>query len=334
MPVYYHRAAAWGFCATAEWVTTGSDGVRSAFDLSGRSSVLSTSDGGTINLGCAGASVIAGISDDASTTTALFRFPDPWAAGELLWSAPLTRPIEPGARVHGGIGEVVASDQLVAFALFDQYDRSTLWVGGPRGENIHEFIYWRTALQGRRVERLQADGAHVTMMAEGDVVLYTRNPDGSDSVENLTADAAGQWDSWISGRYIVWIDQRDQVAGDPTLMNNPEVYLYDLTTRERRRITRDPVDRPAIQAQPMVYGDWIVWVDQRHAPRPNLEDARAPKEIYGYQISSGREVALIPGGLLLASPVLTAQGLYYACFNPRPAPSEGTYLVPSASLPR
>lgn len=292
------------------------------------------SDGGAVNIGCAGSSLVAGISDDASATTALFRFADPWAVGELLWSAPLVRPIVPGARVHGGIGEVVASDQLVAFALFDQFDRSTLWVGGPHGENIHQFHEAENVLRGRRVERLQADGPHVTMLAEGDIVLYTRNPDGSDAIENLTADAAGQWEPWLSGRYVVWIDQRDQAPGNPTQNNNPEVYLFDLTTRERRRITRDPSDRPAIQAQPMVFGDWIVWVDQRHAPRPNLEDSLAPREIYGHQISSGREVALIPGGLLLASPVLTAQGLYYTCFNPRPARSDGTYLVPSASLPQ
>lgn len=334
LPVFFHNAAASGFCATAGWITTGAYGTRSAYDFLGRSSVLSTSDGGGINIGCAGASLVAGITDDASATTAFFRFSDPWAVGEPLWSAPLVRPIAAGARVHGGIGEVVASDQLLAFTLFDQFDRSTLWVGGPRGENIHQLDLAQNVLLGRRVERLQADGPHITMMAEGDIVLYTRGLDGSDAIENLTADAPGQWDSWISGRYVVWIDQRDQAAGDPTLMNNPEVYLYDLTTRERRRITHDLDDRPAIQAQPMVYGDWIVWVDQRHAPRPNLEDALAPKEVYGYQISSSREVALIPGSLLLASPVLTAQGLYYACANLRPTRSEGTYLVPSASLPR
>ena len=128
-----------------------------------------------------------------SRQTALFRFADPWAVGERLWSLDLPLVSAPSDRYRGGIGEVVGTDRLIAFQLFNLNDGAALWVGGPRGEGLREDAESAVQFRGRTFEGLQADGEHLVMLVEGEIYLYTRAADGTGTLENLTRDTIDQW---------------------------------------------------------------------------------------------------------------------------------------------
>ncbi len=298
--------------------------------------LYSTDTDSRINIGCAVNRLVVGATHFDSRQTALFRFADPWAVGERLWSLDLPLVSAPSDRYRGGIGEVVGTDRLIAFQLFNLNDGAALWVGGPRGEGLREDAESAVQFRGRTFEGLQADGEHLVMLVEGEIYLYTRAADGTGTLENLTRDTIDQWSPWVSGRYVVWIDQRDQPRGTVLAPDNPEVYLYDLVTRERRRITHDAPERPVVQLQVSVRGDWIVWVDQRHSPQPNagpLVVADQPREIYGYHIPTGREVPLVIGSNMVLAPILTEDSLWYTCFVAAPRRSEGSYRLPLPAPP-
>lgn len=116
--------------------------------------------------------------------------------------------------------------------------------------------------------------------------------------EELTGDRAYQWSPYLHHRRVVWVDQRDQPAGTIQHPNNPEIYLFDLDTRERRRITVDPSDRPVGQTSPIIVGDWIVWSDFRNALDPNPAQWFATRmELFGYHIPTGQTVPVLTGDI-------------------------------------
>jgi beta propeller repeat protein len=79
-----------------------------------------------------------------------------------------------------------------------------------------------------------------------------------------------QIDASIQGGRVVWQDWRDVGPG--------EIYLADLETRASRRITNQPNG----QYHPSIFGDWIVWQDNRHGQL----------DLYGFDLLRSREVRL------------------------------------------
>ncbi|MEK6934977.1 MAG: hypothetical protein AABW46_03810 [Nanoarchaeota archaeon] len=57
---------------------------------------------------------------------------------------------------------------------------------------------------------------------------------------------------------------------------NLDIYMYDLSTKQEKRITTDPAD----QSYPKIYGNVIVWEDKRHGDGA----------VYMYDISTGKEI--------------------------------------------
>jgi beta propeller repeat protein len=64
----------------------------------------------------------------------------------------------------------------------------------------------------------------------------------------ITTDSGEQWDPYINGDRIVWLDLRN---------GGSDVYMYDLFTGEETAITMF-----SGSAQPSIYGDKIVWWDR------------------------------------------------------------------------
>ncbi len=241
---------------------------------------------------------------------------------------------------QAGISWLVATEQFTAFvwAVPGEY---AIYTGGPRGENLRPDPLFQM-IAARDIESMHADGAHMVIEASGDIYLYTRRNDSTStrtgSLENLTPLPSLQFDPWVSGRYVVWTDQRHGVRGTATALDNTEVYLYDIETRTMRRLTNDPPERPVIQLNARVEGDWVVWLDQRNSPMPNQypdTQPEVPREVYGYHIPTGREVPLITGRNLVTDPVLVGGDLWYNCAgNLRTDEQfEGTYRVHMPAAP-
>jgi len=92
----------------------------------------------------------------------------------------------------------------------------------------------------------------------------------SEIVEEVDPTSQDQLDPAIHKGRIVWQDFRDPGYG--------EIYLKDLRTGERRRITDDPYS----QYHPSIFENWIVWSDKRNTQ----------SELYGYNLLKGVEIRL------------------------------------------
>lgn len=290
-------------------------------------------EGGTaervFNPGNAPSGFLMGVSDRRSYRAALMWFRDPWAAGEIWYETTEQRPGSPETIIYN-----TASDEVTAM-VYSNFMGQQLWVGGAHANNMHPLAVPQEFRDFQRLDLLVADGPHVLIASQGEVYLYTRRPDGSDLVENLTHDAIDQWRPAISGRHIVWVDQRDEPRGSAWEPNNPEIYLYDIETRARTRITHDPPSHPVRQDEPTVSGDWIVWSDWRNTAQPNPPPGVVqPVDLYGYHIPTGREVVVARSGpdTYLGGPVLTRDHLWYLCSHSTPR-SEGSYRMPRPTLP-
>ncbi len=79
-----------------------------------------------------------------------------------------------------------------------------------------------------------------------------------------------QLDPWVHEQRVVWQDFRDVGPGD--------IYFKDLRSGEMRRIT----DHPAGQLYPVIYDQWIVWVDNWNTQM----------DLYGYNLLRGAQVQL------------------------------------------
>jgi hypothetical protein len=98
----------------------------------------------------------------------------------------------------------------------------------------------------------------------------------------------------ISGDLIVWSDSRH---ADPEVKNRPsnvadynnEIYVYDLTTGQERRIT----DYPGNDHYPAIHGNRIAWLRQL-----DLRQA----EIIVYDLETGRESRVSSSGYAAYSP--------------------------------
>ncbi len=91
----------------------------------------------------------------------------------------------------------------------------------------------------------------------------------------ITANPAHQWWAAISGNRIVWQDDRNSRVFANRLDIFHDIYLYDLVTKEERRITDNMFD----QSDPAISGDRIVWQDDRNGN----------SDIYLYDLSTGEE---------------------------------------------
>ncbi len=88
--------------------------------------------------------------------------------------------------------------------------------------------------------------------------------------------------SFSGGRYVSIYD--DKIVWHDWRNGNADVFLYDVSEGTETQITDDPLD----QGFPDIYGDIIVWEDNRNSPRPFNPDTEQ-KDIFMYDLSDGTE---------------------------------------------
>ncbi len=247
------------------------------------------------------------VAVDRDRRRAIVRFDRVDGPGRVVWSAPAGTPEYPASGM--GIGELTVTERLVAWVHEGSGAPPTLYVSGPRGERPHPLPASIVGLP----YHLQADGDRLVFVSGRDLWMYTAS---TDALENLTHDAAAQWDPWVSGDHLVWMDQRDNPGHDDWSPDNPEVYFMDLRDRVPVRITHDPPERPVLQYGPVVRGDWIVWADFRHNAAPNRLDPRGGAEVYGYRLDRREEYPLLTGAHQVLSPTLLGDDVYFVCGPP------------------
>ncbi len=203
--------------------------------------------------------------------------------GRIIWDERANFSL-PGSRI-------AASDRLIAWDIHRAGEEIALLVTDQNGENLAEIA---RGTDGSDFDELMADGPNLIWSAYG-LDIYHWNADAR-VTENLTNDQGSQWSAFISGNYIAWVDQSHMLLGGRGRPNNPEIHLYNLQTRQRLRITNDPVDRPVGQSYPSVVGDWVLWSDHRNALNPNPGARYTDRmELYGYHIPTGVTQPLLEG---------------------------------------
>jgi hypothetical protein len=259
---------------------------------------------------CSRSAVYAAVID-RTRHAAVIRFDRPDAVGSVIWTGNNGVPLDPKRTT--GFFEFAVTDQVVAWIFLGGPRGPALYVAGPLGEDVGELT-----VNGGLPYDLRADGDHLVFVAEGDLWMYTRS---TRALENLTHDDAAQWNPWISGDHLVWMDQRDNPGYDHWNPNNPEVYYMNLRDRAPVRITHDPPERPAHQYGPVTDGRWIVWADYRNNNTPNVMATDGEAQVYGYHLAERREQRLVGGRHRLYFPTIAAGDLYVACGAPVTGPS-------------
>lgn len=272
---------------------------------------------------CAPSALFAGVTD-RGWNTAILRFERADGDGRVIWTGNEGRPLNPLS--SGGFYYLAVTERLVSWIFLGGPRSPALFVSGPRGEDPYE-----VPVAGLPYD-LRADGDRVVFVSGNDLWMFTAS---TRALENLTPDQHAQWNPWISGDHLVWMDQRDNPGHDHWNPDNPEVYYMNLRDRVPVRITHDPPERPAYQYGPVTDGRWIVWADFRNNATPNVALLDNESNIYGYRLDTRREEVLVDGRHRLYFPTILDGELYVACGAPRPAtgprPTVGLHRM---ALPR
>ncbi|WP_232308493.1 PKD domain-containing protein [Methanosarcina lacustris] len=121
-----------------------------------------------------------------------------------------------------------------------------------------------------------------------DIYMY----DLSTSTETqITTNESCQTNPAIYGDKIVWQDSRNGGSGDywdPT--GNWDIYMYDISTSTETQITTNE----SCQTNPAIYGDKIVWQDDRNGNR----------DIYMYDLSTSTETRITTNESNQSEPVI------------------------------
>lgn len=164
------------------------------------------------------------------------------------------------------------------------------------------------------------------VLADGDTLIFQagirleRMRHGMRQPEVLSPSSADQWSPTVSHGRVAWIDQRDDARGTRERPRNPQVYLLDAGSESPTRITRDAP--AAFRAWPWLDDTWLVWTDTRNDPVPDrgadmTQYARA--DVYGYNLATRREVALVTSTVAILPRVMGGK-VYFL------SPSDGTHL--------
>lgn len=255
-------------------------------------------------LACRETSLIAAIYHRPTATAAIVEFEDPENEGVVRWSRTM-RP-SPSGRDAILIAQVVATASFMAWVWYEEGSPRRIFVAGPHAESPRVLApcYGHCGLH--------ASGNRLVYAHLG---IYLWSP-GMESPERLVSgNGPQQWSPWIDGDRVVWLDNR-HTHGWQDRPDNPEVYFMDLRTREERRITNDPPERPAGQHSPVVEGDWIVWSDFRDAEAPNPPLMFTDRmDLYAYNLRTGRETRVLTGAQATL-PRIAGDQLVYSCSEP------------------
>lgn len=96
-----------------------------------------------------------------------------------------------------------------------------------------------------------------------------------------------KWGAVLSDTHVAWIARGEEVQlpGSAGSRSTADVFVMNLLTGERRRITDVPANRNALG----ISGSWLVWQDNRN----ELQERRERYDIYAYDLSSDREIPVV-----------------------------------------
>ncbi len=269
---------------------------------------------------CRSSSLVLMFTSQRLLSDAIIEFTDLNSPSRVLWQV-TRQPYRMPSTIASGIRDIVATESFMAWTFRPTPNGGGapifLYVAGPHGENPHV------------IKALATGASEFQLTASGDRFVYVEDyrlwtwTVGMAAPERLLAEEGNMVEPWLVGDQLVWIDFRHD-GGSAWDANNTEIYWMNLRTRETRRITSDPPVRVAMQINPRVIGDWIVWTDFRNAVRPvSANWSTDRQDIYGYHLPSQREHLLIQGGIL-REPNLIGDHLYYV--HAYPAMNEGEYI--------
>lgn len=239
---------------------------------------------------------------DRPRHTALLRLERSDGPAEVVVNGFNGQTYSPGSSL--GFYDLAVTDNFIAWIFLGEDPSPALYVAGSHGEN-------RRLIATGFPYHLQAQGDRLVWANGGDVWMYTAT---TGLVENLTHDAAAQWNPWVHDDLVVWLDQRDTPGPySHSNPNNPEVYAMNLRDRVPIRITHDPPEHPVYQRDVSTDGRWIIYRDFRHNALPNEDAEDGVSEVYGVRVGTDVEVPLLTGSHALGPPVLIGDQLYVSC---------------------
>jgi beta propeller repeat protein len=137
----------------------------------------------------------------------------------------------------------------------------------------------RPSIWGTTLVYADFRGAASSNDTEAGNVHLSEFPTNRDTV--LTSARSAQTRPVTDGKYVVWVDYRNEPNRQGT---NADIYAYDLATRTEFSVA----NAPDAQLDPAISGNIIVWTDFRKGTE---------SDIYGYDLQTRREF-----------PISTAQG--------------------------
>ncbi|MDO5841585.1 MAG: hypothetical protein Q4Q27_15880, partial [Methanosarcina mazei] len=133
----------------------------------------------------------------------------------------------------------------------------------------------------------------------GDRIVWQDERDGNSDIymynlstekeTRITINESSQEDPAIYGNRIVWTDYRNSKESSTFYMNsNSDIYMYDLSTSTETQITSNKSN----QFRPEIYGDRIVWVDERNSDKSGEFYMNSNSDIYMYDLSTSTEIQI------------------------------------------
>ncbi len=170
-----------------------------------------------------------------------------------------------------------------------------------------------------------SDGRFASIGPDGEVYLVNLE---SGEREQLTNDGYRKREAVLDGEYVAWIDQRRQIEIYNSASRPPEgfaddIFLYNLATKQFKRITEVPARRYSLR----ISGHRLVWADNRNEMREHYTNA----DIYSYDIATGEEhpVAVAKGSQ--QTPSISGDLVVWA--DNRNSPALGTVLAGCGNCP-
>jgi beta propeller repeat protein len=187
-------------------------------------------------------------------------------------------------------------------AAYTGRDIAVLWDTWEEDIQYPEYVDIYT-IDGARKTVFTFDHPVYVVRADGDYAVWEDGgytPDiwahriSTGETWNVTDHPSSQWSPQIDGTRVVWADLRN--GPDPSLDGRwgpQNIYMHDFATGETTRITSSE----AIQGEPDISGDRIVWTDSRACPNPNDRWDSSETDIWLYDLETKIEhrITTAPG---------------------------------------
>lgn len=179
-------------------------------------------------------------------------------------------------------------------------------------------LYSISLLDGLLTKRTVPGLGVVETRADGQLAIWTEvsQPQAdvmsfdliTEEITNISNHSADQFRARKRGERIVWVDHRND-AGGYLNQRNSDIYYHDLTLGETYEVSIDL----ALQDEPDIDGDIVVWEDWRNNPNPVpvLSTEFHNSDIYMKDLSTGVETQLTDFASMEAFPRVHGNRVFF-----------------------